>query len=141
MDSIFVFITIIIAIILLVLIVNRNTNNTSNTSNTNNSNNKNKYENFNKNNNDIVEDYDEKQIKENSYSLVGNEDDYKNVIDGYENELIFDNNLKSGDYVNQFKEIDLTKFPKTNNQIGFNPQPRESLESKLPFADINVNCL
>jgi len=127
MDSIFIFITIIIAIILLLLIINRN--NTNDVSETNNKkpNDKNLKDNF--------------INKENSYSLVGDEDNYKNVVDGYENELMYENNLKGGDYVKQFTEIDFSRIPKTNNQIGFNPQPRESTESKLPFADINVNCL
>lgn len=126
MDSIFIFITIIIAIILLLLIINRN--NTNDVSETNKKpNDKNLKDNF--------------INKENSYSLIGDEDKYKNVVDGYENELMYENNLKGGDYVKQFTEIDFSRIPKTNNQIGFNPQPRESTESKLPFADINVNCL
>lgn len=130
MDSIFIFITIIIAIILLLLIINRN--NTTNVSENNNTN---------KNPNELKKTYDNFINKENSYSLIGDEDKYKNVVDGYENELMYENNLKGGDYVKQFTEIDFSKIPKTNNQIGFNPQPRESTESKLPFADINVNCL
>jgi uncharacterized protein YxeA len=126
MDSIFIFITIIIAIILLLLIINRN--NTNDVSQTNK-----------KPNDKILKD--NFINKENSYSLIGDEDKYKNVVDGYENELMYENNLKGGDYVKQFTEIDFSRIPKTNNQIGFNPQPRESTESKLPFADINVNCL
>lgn len=137
MDSIFVFITIIIAIILLVLIVNRNDEKPNNNRYIKN----NLPTNKNNHNNDLVEGYDAKIIKENSYSLVGNEDEYQKNVEGYENELILDNNLKTGDYVNQFQEIDFSKFPKSNIQVGFNPQPRESTETKLPFADINVNCL
>ncbi len=129
MDSIFIFITIIITIILLLLIINRNNSNTNNTNNTNNS------------QNEIKKTYDNFVTKENSYSLIGDEDKYKNTIDGYENELMYENNLKGGDYVKQFTEIDFSRIPKTNNQVGFNPQPRDSTEIKLPFADINVNCL
>lgn len=125
MDSIFIFITIIITIILLLLIINRNNGNSSN----------NKYQ------NEIKKSYDNFVTKENSYSLIGDEDKYKNTIDGYENELMYENNLKGGDYVKQFTEIDFSRIPKTNNQVGFNPQPRDSTEIKLPFADINVNCL
>ena len=138
MDSIFIFITIIIAIILLLLISNRDVNRDPDVNNnqeskaTNNKTHMKLYD-------DVVDikGYN----KENTYSLVGNEEDYKGVVEGYENELIYENTLKSGDYINQFKEIDFSKIPKTNNQIGFNPQPRDSDEMKLPFANINVNCL
>ncbi len=77
----------------------------------------------------------------NNYSLLGNENELKETIPGYENELLYENNLKDGDYVNQFTEIDFSKIPVSNNQIGFNPQPRDSTEIKLPYADININCL
>jgi len=138
MDSIFIFITIIIAIILLLLIVNRDVNQELKATNNQESkatNNKTQMKLY----DDVVDikGYN----KENTYSLVGNEEDYKGVVEGYENELIYENTLKSGDYTNQFKEIDFSKIPKTNNQIGFNPQPRDSDEMKLPFANINVNCL
>lgn len=76
-----------------------------------------------------------------NYNLVGNENELKENIPGYENELLYENNLKDGDYVNQFTEIDFSKIPVSNNQIGFNPQPRDSTDIKLPYADININCL
>jgi len=69
------------------------------------------------------------------------EEKLKETIPGYTNELMYENNLKGGDYVNQFKEIDFSMIPKSNNQIGFNPEPRDSSVIKLPYADINVNCL
>ena len=127
MDSIFIFVTIIIAIILLLLIVNKNNKNNNNNEKKQTSDKPGKIE------------YFDQTV--NSYSLIGNEDEYKDSVEGYENELMYQNNLKEGDYVHQFKEIDLSKIPKSNNQIGFNPRPRESSESKLPFANINVNCL
>lgn len=123
MDSIFILITIIIAIILLLFI---NKNNLIDI-NLNQKYNPTIYENLNSN--------------KTSYSLIGNEENYKDFIDGYENELMYENNLKGGDYVKQFKEIDFSNIPKSNNQIGFNPQPRETNMVKIPFADINVNCL
>jgi|694.fasta_scaffold29269_5 hypothetical protein len=110
----------VIIFIFILLISNKPTNNTPNT--------------YRYNVNEI------KKI-DNSYKLIGNEEKFKDSITGYENELIYQNNLKEGDYVKQFTEIDFSKIPKTNNQIGFNPQPRETSETKLPFADINVNCL
>jgi len=142
MDSIFIFITIIIAIILLLLIVNRDVNRDINQQSKATNNQQSKATN-NKTQMKLYDDVvDIKGYnKENTYSLVGNEEDYKGVVEGYENELIYENTLKSGDYTNQFKEIDFSKIPKTNNQIGFNPQPRDSDEMKLPFANINVNCL
>lgn len=145
MDSIFIFITIIIAIILLLLIVNRDANRDANHKSNQDSNHNIKQESK-ANNKTQMKLYDDVvdikgYNKENTYSLVGNEEDYKGVVEGYENELIYENTLKSGDYTNQFKEIDFSKIPKSNNQIGFNPQPRDSEEMKLPFANINVNCL
>lgn len=145
MDSIFIFIIIIIAIILLLLIVNRDINRDVNINVNRDVNRDINYKNEIKPTNQM-KSYDEvtnvkSYNKENTYSLVGNEEDYKGVVEGYENELIYENTLKSGDYTNQFKEIDFSKIPKSNNQIGFNPQPRDSEEMKLPFANINVNCL
>ncbi len=78
---------------------------------------------------------------DNTYNLIKNEEELKEVIPGYENELLYENNLKSGDYSQQFTEIDFSKIPKSNNQIGFNPEPRDTSIIKLPYADINVNCL
>ena len=88
-----------------------------------------KYKKFNQISNDhlIKEKEEEMQLKES--------------IPGYTNELMYENNLKGGDYVNQFKEIDFSMIPKSNNQIGFDPEPRDSSLVKLPYANINVNCL
>ena len=49
-------------------------------------------------------------------------------------------NIKSGSYVNQYKEIDFNNIPINDNQIGFNPNPKCS-SKELPFANINVNYL
>lgn len=125
MDSIFVFVIIIIAILLLLLIINRNTDN----------------KNINENTNDNMNTQFYQDSKINSYSLLGNEDEYKNKIEGYQNELMYENNLKDGDYSKQFTEIDFSRIPKSNIQVGFNPQPRDSSKIKLPYANINVNCL
>ena len=117
---ILILIIVIIIFVFILLISNKPTNNTPNT--------------YRYNVNELKKmDY--------SYNLTGNEEKFKDSITGYENELMYQNNLKEGDYANQFVEIDFSKFPKSNNQIGFNPQPRETSETKLPFADINVNCL
>jgi len=60
---------------------------------------------------------------------------------GYENELMYiPNNLKEGTYISQFKEIDLSKIPISNNQITYNPQPKCS-SNPLPYANINVKYL
>lgn len=80
-------------------------------------------------------------LKDNTYELIQNEEEIKNNIPGFENELMYTNNLKSGDYSQQFTEIDFSKIPKSNNQIGFNPEPRDTSVIKLPYANINVNCL
>jgi uncharacterized protein YxeA len=65
----------------------------------------------------------------------------KDNIKGYENEIMYiSDELKDGSYVNQFKEIDYSKMKLTDNQIGFDPQPRCSSEP-LPFVDVNVNYL
>ncbi len=90
-------------------------------------------------NNQNTYKYDYKN--DDTYNLIKNEEEIKSIIPGYENELMYENNLKTGDYSQQFTEIDFSKIPKSNNQIGFNPEPRETLETKLPFANINVNCL
>lgn len=64
-----------------------------------------------------------------------------NNIKGYENEVMYiSDDLKDGSYVNQFKEIDYSKMKLTDNQIGFNPEPRCS-SGALPFVDVNVNYL
>jgi len=121
-----IIIIIIFFILLLFLISNRDNN--YNNYNNQLSNNNNIYNNFNQNSNDIQ-------------PTKIDDDLLKSNIQGYENELMSENELKGGDYVKQFKEIDFSQIPKSNNQIGFNPQPRDSSEIKLPYADINVNCL
>ena len=64
-----------------------------------------------------------------------------NDIQGFENELLYtSDDLKEGSYINQFKEIDYNNMKLSNNQIGFNPQPKCS-SGPLPFANINVNYL
>ncbi len=65
----------------------------------------------------------------------------KDNIKGYENEVMYvSDDLKDGSYVNQFKEIDYSKMNLTDNQIGFDPEPRCS-SGALPFVDVNVNYL
>ena len=97
--------------------------------------------NYNKNinNNKDIESI-EKEIKlnNNSYFKYGNEEDLKDVIIGYENELMYENNLKDGDYINQFKENNIINI--NDNQIGFNPKPREQMK-QLPYANIHFKCL
>lgn len=74
----------------------------------------------------------------NSYIKCGDEENLKDEIAGYENELMYENKFKEGDYVNQF---DITNFMiKDDNQIGFNPIPREQMK-QLPYANINFKCL
>ena len=64
-----------------------------------------------------------------------------NDIQGYENEIMYiSDDLKDGSYINQFKEIDYSKMAISNNQIGFNPEPKCS-SGALPFVDVNVNYL
>ena len=77
-----------------------------------------------------------------SYTLNGNEEDLLDKVQGYENELLMPNNLQEGSYEDQFKEKDFSKIPPPpNTQIGFNPEPVDRSEMKLPYANINVNCL
>jgi hypothetical protein len=97
--------------------------------------------NYNKNiNNNKDIELIEKEIKlnNNSYFKYGNEEDLKDVIIGYENELMYENNLKDGDYINQFKENNIINI--NDNQIGFNPKPREQMK-QLPYANIHFKCL
>jgi len=87
--------------------------------------------NFNQNSNDINLDVD----------LDIDTDLNKDNIKGYENELIYtSDDLKDGSYINQFKEIDYSKMKLSDNQIGFNPEPRCS-SGALPFVEVNVNYL
>lgn len=74
-----------------------------------------------------------------SYQL--NEDELLENIEGYENELLTANNLQQGTFENQFEEIDFSKIPPPNSEIGFNPTPYDRSEIKIAYADININCL
>ena len=62
-------------------------------------------------------------------------------LPGYENELMYvADDIKEGSYANQFKEIDYSKMKISNNQIGFNPEPRCS-SGALPLVDVHMNYL
>lgn len=86
----------------------------------------------------------------NHYNYKDDDDDddddksIKNVEinnEGYINETMkITDDLKVGDYINQFKEIDFEKMPKSNNQIGFNPKPKDD-KYELPYANVNVEYL
>jgi hypothetical protein len=80
----------------------------------------------------------EKVFNNNSYFKYGDEENLKDEIIGYENELMYENNLKDGDYINQFDTNDIINID--DNQIGFNPKPREQMK-QLPYANINFKCL
>ena len=125
--SIFAIIIIIVFFSLILYLIS--TRDYTNISNNNQNYHTDKYKKFNQISNDHL-------IKEKEEDLL-----LKENIPGYTNELMYENNLKGGDYVNQFKEIDFSMIPKSDNQIGFNPEPRDTSEVKLPYADINVNCL
>ena len=73
------------------------------------------------------------------------DDDEKSIVEitneGYQNEMMqTSDNLKTGDYISQFNEIDFEKMPKSNSQIGFNPKPKED-KFDLPYANVNVEYL
>jgi len=125
--SIFAIIIIIVFFSLILYLIS--TRDYTNNSNNNQNYHTDKYKKFNQISNDHL-------IKEKEEDLL-----LKENIPGYTNELMYENNLKDGDYVNQFKEIDFSMIPKSDNQIGFNPEPRDTSEVKLPYANINVNCL
>ncbi len=72
------------------------------------------------------------------YVLKINEEELKRTNEGYENELIFKNNLKDGDYTQYFNE-EINDVP-TDNQIGFDIQPRER-PYKLPYPNVHIKCL
>jgi len=78
---------------------------------------------YNNNNNDFIDDINGCQYN-----------------DGYENELMYSNNLKDGDYANLFKETEIKNDVNNNNQIGFNPSPRKQMKT-LPYANIHSKCL
>ena len=96
---------------------------------------KNKFSNY---NNSIVDNY-------HIYDKDDKDDDEKSIVEidneGYRNEIMqTSENLKTGDYISQFKEIDFEKMPKSNSQIGFNPKPKDD-KFELPYANINVEYL
>jgi hypothetical protein len=80
----------------------------------------------------------ENAFNNNSYIKEGEEEYLKDEIIGYENELMYSNNLKEGDYINQYQEKEI--IDKNDNQIGFNPKPREQMK-QLPYANIHFKCL
>lgn len=80
----------------------------------------------------------ENAFNNNSYIKYGEEEFLKEDIIGYENELMYSNNLKEGDYIIQFQEKEI--IYKDNNQIGFNPKPREQMK-QLPYVNIHSKCL
>jgi hypothetical protein len=72
------------------------------------------------------------------YILKINEEELKRTNEGYENELMFKNNLKDGEYIQYFNE-EINDVP-TDNQIGFDIQPRER-PYKLPYPNVHIKCL
>ena len=96
--------------------------------------------NYKENVNEVKKDVFNKEnvFNNNSYFKYGDEENLKDEIIGYENELMYENNLKDGDYINQFDTNDIIN--KDDNQIGFNPIPREQMK-QLPYANINIKCL
>ncbi len=75
----------------------------------------------------------------NSYILKINEEEMKRTNEGYENELMFKNNLKDGDYIKYFQQEIITDVP-TDNQIGFDIQPRDR-PYKLPYSNVHIKCI
>lgn len=128
MDNLFLLFLILVLILIIVLyfmIVNIN-NNTHVPLHTNNT-----PPRFNSNSNS----------NDSKYVIKGTEDNIMNNVKGYTNELMYtSDDIKDGDYALQFKPIDFSKIPKSNNQIGFNPEPKCSY-GDIPFANVNVNYL
>jgi hypothetical protein len=127
MNRIFIFILVLIILLILYLLLFNNRHKYHHIRDNNIKNNIDS--NFNQNSNDInINTTDENNIE-------------LNDIQGYENEIMYiSDDLKDGSYINQFKEIDYSKMAISNNQIGFNPEPKCS-SGALPFVDINVNYL
>ena len=73
-----------------------------------------------------------------NYYKIGNEEELKQIYPGYANELMYENNLKDGEYKNQF-DINISQVP-TDNQICFNPIVRDK-SLTLPLANINIKVL
>ena len=125
MNRIFIFILVLIILLILYLLLFNNRHKYHHIRDNNIKNNIDS--NFNQNSNDI------NTTDENNIEL--------NDIQGYENEIMYiSDDLKDGSYINQFKEIDYSKMAISNNQIGFNPEPKCS-SGALPFVDVNVNYL
>jgi len=131
MNRIFIFILVLIILLILYLLLFNNRHNYHHRHHNNvHTINNNIDSNFNQNSNDI----NINTTNENNIEL--NDD-----IQGYENEIMYiSDDLKDGSYINQFKEIDYSKMSISNNQIGFNPEPKCS-SGPLPFVDVNVNYL
>ena len=72
------------------------------------------------------------------YVLKINEEEVKRSNHGYENELMYKNNLKEGEYIHYFQQ-EINDVP-TDNQIGFDIQPRER-PYKLPYSNVHIKCL
>lgn len=141
MSRIIFFILVLLFCITLYLLLYYYTTNRNHyySNNNNNSNNHLDYNyptnNFNKNSNHLNDN------KEVDVDINIDDNLNKDIIKGYENEIMYiSDDIKDGSYVNQFKEIDYSKMKLTDNQIGFDPQPRCSSEP-LPFVDVNVNYL
>ena len=80
-----------------------------------------------------------------NYYKEGNDDEIKEKQDGYFNELMYKNNLKDGNYKNQFNSNGLLndnpfQNPISDYQIGFEPIAKNK-SLTLPFANVNINCL
>jgi uncharacterized protein YxeA len=131
MDNLFLFFLILVLILIIVIyfmVVNINNKNHIPLTTTNTNNNPPNFNNSSSNNS-------------NNYVKKGNEDEIMSNVKGYTNELMYSSDdIKDGDYVSQFKPIDFSKLPKSNNQIGFNPEPKCSY-GDIPFANVNVNYL
>ena len=103
----------------------------------------NAYNNFNNNSNNNSNNNPDINFYNNSNSNNNNNEKYVELdgIKGYENELMYvSEELKEGSYANQFKEVDYSKMKFSNNQIGFNPEPKCS-SGALPFVDVHMNYL
>ena len=131
MDNTFLILLILVLILIIILYLFSINNSSNNTTNNN----------LNHNNTNTHIDTDKLFNNNSLYIKANREEDIKIDVQGYTNELMYTSeNLKDGDYVNQFVPIDFSKIPKPNNQIGFNPEPKCSY-GELPFANVNVNYL
>jgi uncharacterized protein YxeA len=138
-DTTIIIIFIILIIISgIVIIINKWSNNITYYTHTNNN------ENSNQISNEDFPDYPYKNIN-NNYFKEGNEEELKAKYDGYQNELMYKNNLKDGNYKNQFNSNGLLndspfQNPKSDYQIGFEPIPKNK-SLTIPYANVNINCI